>query len=67
MKLKAGSSALKKAMAKLKSESRELGTILVIDDEQANVDGLTRFLENDYRILSTTDPHEAVKIGQQEL
>ena len=66
MKLKAKSGALKKAMDKLKPKTKKLGTVLIIDDEQANVDGLARFLENDYRVLSTTDPHEAVRIGQEE-
>ena len=66
MKLKAKGDALKKAMDKLKPKKQQLGTVLIIDDEQANVDGLARFLENDYRVLSTTDPREAVKIGQAE-
>lgn len=41
------------------------GRILIVDDEQANLDGLEAVLDRTYEVFQTTLPHEALQLSEQ--
>ena len=41
-------------------------SVLVVDDEEGVVESLAFALEDDYRVITSTDPHEALRILERE-
>jgi signal transduction histidine kinase len=57
LKLSEGSSALSRRRDKK-------GKVLIVDDEQANLDGLEAALSRSYQVFQTTDPNEAIALSR---
>ena len=57
---------LKKAQDSLiQKESRRYGTILLVDDEQENLDGLSALLSKEYTVYATTTPRHAIELVRE--
>gem|GEM_PF-1002854 len=58
LKLSDGASSIAKRSAKQ-------GHVLIVDDEQANLDGLEAVLSRVYHVYQTCDPNEALRIAEE--
>ena len=56
---------LKRPQTLIKRQAQREGLILIVDDEQANLDGLEAVLSARYEVKQTTSAHEALTLTQQ--
>jgi signal transduction histidine kinase len=48
----------------LSRRNQKLGKVLLVDDEQANLDGLEAALSRSYEVFQTTDPQAAISLSR---